>query len=248
MAFGLFNFRVDNDGAMKLSINDSALPAVDPSTPPAIRDIPSVATPLTPSKEELRTGTSTPLVGLNDFQDPPPSPTTAYYVECDAYHFVGAADFSAHEIAGCEDPRGGTATIYPMISECERALNALMLHPTPYDPDYVEGLYSDYTCSDDDIYPEAKGKIGNSASSYSSKSATSSEGYMVDYDSDIMIEVGSHIKDDHIYHPALGEISDDLIPPFRGHCMLALHEDGNEHRTNDGRSRSNTGRQFIMQH
>jgi hypothetical protein len=78
---------------------------------------------------------------------------------------VGAGDFSSHEITGCEDPQGGTAAIYLTISECERALNALTLHPTPYDPDYVEGLYSDYTWSDDDVYPEAKGKIGNSASS-----------------------------------------------------------------------------------
>jgi hypothetical protein len=155
---------------------------------------------------------------------------------------VGAGDFSAHEIAGCEDPRGGTAAIYPTISECEWALNALTLHPTPYDPDYVEGLYSDYTRLDDDIYPEAKRKIGNSASSYSSESATSSDGYMVDYDSDIMIEVRSYIEDDDIYPPALGEISDDSIPPFGGHCMMASHGDGNEHRTNDGRSRSNTGR------
>jgi hypothetical protein len=60
---------------------------------------------------------------------------------------------------------GDTAAINPTISECERALNALTLQPTPYDPDYVEGLYSDYTCSDDDVYPEAKGKIGNSVSS-----------------------------------------------------------------------------------
>jgi hypothetical protein len=162
---------------------------------------------------------------------------------------VGAGDFSSHEIAGCEDPRGGTAAIYPMISECERAFNALTLHPTPYDPNYVEGLYSDYTCSDDDddVYPEAKGKIGNSISSYSSESATSSNGYMVDYDSDIMIEVGSHIKDDDIYPPTLGEISDDSIPPFGGHCMMASHGDGNEHISNDGRDRSNTVRQFIMQ-
>jgi hypothetical protein len=96
---------------------------------------------------------------------------------------VGAKDFSSHEIAGCEDPRGGTAAVYPMISKCEQALNALMLRTTPYDPDYVEGLYSDYTCSDDDdIYPEAKGKIGNSDSSCSSGSVTSSNEYMVDYD------------------------------------------------------------------
>jgi hypothetical protein len=66
---------------------------------------------------------------------------------------------------------------------------------------------------------------------------------MADYDSDIMIEVGSYIKDD----VALGEISDESIPPFGGQCMMASHRDGNKHRTNDGRSRSNTGRQFITQ-
>jgi hypothetical protein len=162
---------------------------------------------------------------------------------------VGTGDFSSHEIAGCEDPRGGTTAIYPTISKCERALNALTLRSTPYDPDYVEWLYSDYTCSDDndDVYPKAKGKIGNLASSCSSEFAISGEGYMVDYDSDIMIEVGSYIKDDDVYPPAVGKISDDSIPPFGGHCMMASHGDGNEHRSNHGRNRSNTGHQFIMQ-
>jgi hypothetical protein len=124
---------------------------------------------------------------------------------------VGTGDFFAHEIAGCEDPRRGTVAIYPTISECERALNALALHPTPYDPDYVEGLYSYYTCSDDDVYPKAKVTIGHSTSSYSSKSAASDDGYMADYDSDILIEVGSCIKDNDIYPAALGEISDDSM-------------------------------------
>jgi hypothetical protein len=156
---------------------------------------------------------------------------------------VGARDFSLHEIAGCEDPRGGTAAVYPTISECERALNALTLRTTPYDPDYVEGLYSDYTCSDgDDVYPEAKGKIGNLDSSCSSDFATSRKEYMVDYDSDLMIEVESYLRDDDTYLPALSEISDDSIPPFGGHCMMASHGDGNENRANDGRNRSNTGR------
>jgi hypothetical protein len=108
MAFGLFNFRVDDDGVAELiSISDSTPPMADPSTPPAIGGTPSTTTLLTPSEEELKLETSTPSVGSNDFQDPPPSPTTAYCVECDAYHFVGAGDFSSHEIAGCEDPRGG---------------------------------------------------------------------------------------------------------------------------------------------
>jgi hypothetical protein len=176
MAFGLFNFRMDNDGAMELiSISDSASPAAKTSTPPAVEGNPLTTVLLAPSEKEPRLKTSTLSVGSNDFEDPPPSPTTAYCVDCDAYHYVGAGDFSSHEIAGCEDPRGGTVAVYPTISECERALNALTLRTMPYDPDYVEGLYSDYTCSDDnDIYPEAKGKIGNSASSYSSKYATSS--------------------------------------------------------------------------
>jgi hypothetical protein len=95
--------------------------------------------------------------------------------------------------------------------------------------------------------PRSQGKIGNSDSSYSSESAASSNRYMVDYDSDIMIEVGSYIGDNDVYPPALGEISDDSIPPFGGHCMMASHGDGNEHRSNDGRNRSNTGRQFITQ-
>jgi hypothetical protein len=160
---------------------------------------------------------------------------------------VGTEDFSSHEIAGCEDPREGTATIYPTISECERALNALTLQPTPYDPDYVEGLYSDYTCSDDNVYLEAKGKIGNSVSSYSSESAISGSGYMVDYDSDTMIEAGSCIGDDDIYPLAQGEISDDSIPPFGGHCMMASHGDGNKHGANSNRDRSNAGGRFITQ-
>jgi hypothetical protein len=160
---------------------------------------------------------------------------------------VGARDFSSHEIAGCEDPRGGTVAIYLTISECERALNALTLRPTPYDPDYVEGLYSDYTYSDDDVYPEAKRKIDNSDSSYSNESATSDGGYMIDYDSDTMIEVRSCIGDDNVYPLALGEISDDSIPPFGGHCMMASHGDGNEHRANNNQDRPNTGGRFITQ-
>jgi hypothetical protein len=249
MAFGLFHFHVDNDGVAELiSVSDSMPPAMAPSTSPVIEGNPSATVPPVLLEEEPRPKVSTPSVGSNDFKDPPPSPTTAYCANSDAYHFVGAGDFSSHEIAGCEDPRGGTAAVYPTISECERALNTLTLRTTPYDPDYVEGLYSDYTCSDDDdVYPEAKGRMGNSDSSYSSESATSSNEYMVDYDSDLMIEVESYLRDDGTYPPVLGEISDDSIPPFRGHCMMASHGDGNENRANDGRNQSNTGRQFITQ-
>jgi hypothetical protein len=199
MAFGLFNFHMDGDRVTELiSVSDSIPPVVETSTPPAVGGNTPMIVLLVPSEEESRPKTLTPSVRLNEFKEPPPSPATAYCVDCDAYHYVGTEDFSSHEIAGCEDPWGGTAAIYPTIFECERALNALMLRTVPYDPDYVEGLYSDYTCldDDDDIYPEAKGKIGNSASSYLSESATSSNGYMIDYDSNIMIEVGSYIGDD----------------------------------------------------
>jgi hypothetical protein len=70
---------------------------------------------------------------------------------------------------------------------------------------------------------------------------------MVDYDSDTMIEVGSCIGDDDIYPLALGEISDDSIPPFGGHCMMASHGDSNEHRANNNRDRPNTSGRFITQ-
>jgi hypothetical protein len=203
---------------------------------------------LAPSEEEPKLRTSTPSVGSNDFKDPPPSPTTAYCADCDAYHYVGAGDFSSHEIASCEDPRWGTSAVYPTISECDRALNTLTLRTAPYDPDYVEGLYSDYTCSDDDddVYPEAKGKIGNSASSASHcESVASSDGYVADYDSDFMIEVGPYVESDDVYPPALGEISDDSTPWSGGHCMMASHGDGNENRDNDSRNRTDSGRQVV---
>jgi hypothetical protein len=189
----------------------------------------------------------TPSVGSNDFQDPPPSPTTAYCIDCGAYHFVGDGYFSLHEIVGYEDPRGGTAAVYPTISECERALNALTLQPAPYDPDYVEGLYSDYTCSDDDFYPEAKGKIGNSVSSCSSESAISGSGYIIDCDSDMMIEAGSCVGDDDIYPLSQGEISDDSASSSGVHCMMASHGDGNENRANNTQDRQTSSGRFITQ-
>jgi hypothetical protein len=131
MTFGLFNFHVDNDGVTELiSIGNSMPPAMAPTTSPIAEGNPSATALPTPLEEEPRPKDLTPSVGSNDFEDPPLSPTTAYCTDCDAYHFVGARDFSLHEIAGCEDPRGGTAAVYPMISECERALNALTLRTT----------------------------------------------------------------------------------------------------------------------
>jgi hypothetical protein len=249
MAFRLFNFHVDSDGAMELiSISESAPLTAETTTPPAVGGKPPTNMLLAPSEEEPKLRTSTLSVGSNDFEDPPPSPTTAYCFDCDAYHYVGAKDFSYYEIAGCEDPRGGTTAVYPTISECERALNALTFCTTPYDPDYVEGLYSDYTCSEDndDVYPKAKGKIGTSASSCSpSESAASSDGYAADYDSDFMIEVGPYVKNDDVYPLALGKISDDSIPWSGGHCMMASHDDENENRANDGRNWTNSGRQVV---
>jgi hypothetical protein len=62
-----------------------------------------------------------------------------------------------------------------------------------------------------------------------------------------MIEVRSCIEYDDIYRLALGEISDDSIPLFGGHYMMASHGDGNKHRSNKNRDRPNTGGQFITQ-
>jgi hypothetical protein len=47
MAFGLFNFHVDDDGVAELiSVGDSALPATTPSTPPVTEGNPSAIAPL----------------------------------------------------------------------------------------------------------------------------------------------------------------------------------------------------------
>jgi hypothetical protein len=251
MAFGLFNFHMDSNGAMELlSIGDSAPFMAKTTTPLAVGGKPSTSALLAPSKEEPKLKTSTPSVGSNNFEDPPPSPTTAYCVDCDAYHYVGVRDFSSHEIAGCEDPLGGggTSAVYLTISKCDRALNALMLRTAPYDPDYVEGLYSDYTCldDDDDVYPEAKGKIGNSASFASPcESTASSDGYTADYDSNFMIEVEPYVESDNVYPPALGKISDDSTLWSGGQSMMASHNDGNENRDNDGQNWMNSGCQVV---
>jgi hypothetical protein len=62
-----------------------------------------------------------------------------------------------------------------------------------------------------------------------------------------MIEAGLCIGDDDIYPLAQGEISDDSILPFGGHCMMASHGDGNKHGANSNRDQSNTGVRFITQ-
>jgi hypothetical protein len=69
-----------------------------------------------------------PSVGSNILCEPPPSPPSAYCIDCNAYHFVGIGDFSPHNISGCGEPRSGSATIYPTIFECHKAFDALTLH------------------------------------------------------------------------------------------------------------------------
>jgi hypothetical protein len=62
MAFGLFNFHVDNDGVAELnSISDSTLPAAAPSVSPAIEGNPSTTIPLAPSEEEPKAGNFDPI-------------------------------------------------------------------------------------------------------------------------------------------------------------------------------------------
>jgi hypothetical protein len=91
MAFRLFNFHVDSDIVAELiSVSDSILPVVETSTPPAVGGNPPAIMLLAPSEEESRPKNLTPSVGSNDFEDPPPSPATAYYVDYDAYHYMGA--------------------------------------------------------------------------------------------------------------------------------------------------------------
>jgi hypothetical protein len=68
MAFGLFNFHVDNNGDAELiSVSDSTPPAADPSASPTIEGNPSMTMSLAPSEEGPRLETSTPSVRSNDF-------------------------------------------------------------------------------------------------------------------------------------------------------------------------------------
>jgi hypothetical protein len=160
---------------------------------------------------------------------------------------VGAGDFSSHEILGCGDPRGGTAAIYSTISECQRALNALTLHPTPYDPNYIEGLYSKYTCSDDDLYSETKGKVKESDSSSSANSALRSSGYIIDSDVNMLIDTSSYVGDDNIYPLAHGEFEDNSPSPAGKHCMMASHGEASESRLHGGRDRRTASGRIINQ-
>jgi hypothetical protein len=138
MAFGLFSFHVDNNGVAELiSVGDSVPPATTPGTPPVTGGNPSATAPLAPSaplEEEPRQEDSTPSVGSNGFEEPPPSPTTAYYVNCDAYHYVGARDFSSYEIAGCEDPRGArqlSTRQYPSAIGLSTPSRSVLRHMIP---------------------------------------------------------------------------------------------------------------------
>jgi hypothetical protein len=94
MAFGLFNFHVDGNGVAELiSVGDFAPPMTTPGTLPVTGGNLSATAPPAPStplEEEPMLEELTPSVGSNGFEDPPPSPTTAYCVDCDAYHYVGA--------------------------------------------------------------------------------------------------------------------------------------------------------------
>jgi hypothetical protein len=96
---------------------DSEVPSAT-ITQQAVKNIPSSASPPSSAGMDQALQTSTLSLGSNTIQDPPPSPTTTYCVDCDAYDFVGSGYFSPHEIFGCEDPHGGTAAIYLTIYEC----------------------------------------------------------------------------------------------------------------------------------
>jgi hypothetical protein len=78
ITFGLFNFHVDDDGAAELiSIIDPAVPAADLVTQLTVKNTPSITPPPTSAKVDPMLESSTPSVESNNFQDPPPSPTTA---------------------------------------------------------------------------------------------------------------------------------------------------------------------------
>jgi hypothetical protein len=89
--------------------------------------------------------------------------------------------------------------------------------------------------------------IGNLRSSSSDESSLTGSGYILDYDSDMLIEAGLYVGDDNIYPLAQGEISDDPTSPSGMHCMMASHGDGSGSRANNGCNWQTAGGRFITQ-
>jgi hypothetical protein len=108
-------------------------------------------------------------------------------------------------------------------------------------------LYSDYTFSDDNFYPETKRKVKESNSSSSDDSALSGSGYIInsDSDADMLIDTSSYVGDDDIYPLTRGEIEDDSRPPACKHCMMASHGDVSGSRVNGGRDRQTASGRVI---
>jgi hypothetical protein len=251
LAIGSLNFHVDDaDISRLLLIVEPTMPDVDSVVPSpaitqqAVKDNFTPVSPLLSSGMGQAPESSSPLVGSNTFQDLPLSPTTAY---CDAYHFMGAGYFSSHELLGCGDPRGCTATIYPTISECQRALDALTLQPTPYDPNYAKGLYSEYTCSNNDFYPKMKGKVKESDSSSLANSALTGSGYIIDFDRDMLIDTRSYFGAYDIYPLTRGEIEEHSPSPAGKHYIMASHGEGSESSVHGGRDRRTASGRIINQ-
>jgi hypothetical protein len=135
--------------------------------------------------------------------------------------------------------------IYSTIFECQKALDALDLHSTPYDANYIDDLYSDYTCSDDDFFPETKGAIGKSTSSSLGDSTIIGSGNISD--SDFIVNSGIHAGEDDINSLTRGEFEDAPQPPSRMQCMMASQSKANGNRTDGGRDGRTTGGRLIMQ-
>jgi hypothetical protein len=156
-------------------------------------------------------------------------------------------DFSSHEISGCKDPSGGSVVIYPTIFECKKALNALDLHSSLYNANYVDSLYSYYTCSDDDFFPETKGAIGKSIISSYGDSVITGSRYIVDSDSDFIVDSGIHAGKDEIYSLARGEIEDAPQSPSCIKCMIASHGEANNSRIDGARDGRTVSGRLITQ-
>jgi hypothetical protein len=127
-----------------------------------------------------------------------------------------------------------------MIFEWQRALDIIDLHVVPYDTNYVNGLYSDYTYSDDDFSFQAKGDGEKSSGRSSGNSVVSGSGYAIDSDSDFIIEFETPSGDDNIYSVADGEIGDTPQQPTRVQCMMASHGNASGGRFDGGQSGQTT--------
>ena len=134
MTFGVMNFHVNDAGTIVLPETIRQVAPVRPAPAVDIVTIaPSPPSPASPAVDVASALLASSSVGSSDVRAPPPSPTTAYCLSGNTYHYVGLGDFRSTEICRCDE-----------------AFETFALHrsgatrPTAHDGNYAASVDSSY--------------------------------------------------------------------------------------------------------